>query len=174
MGLLQARILEWVTMTFSRRSSQPRDWTQVSRIASRFFTIWATREAQVNCTSIKYIKKKKEREKEGEEEEEEQASALPPCKQQAVSPTGGTWSEGKPCLSFFPGRLLSLAPPSWENTDSSGITWAGHCTEIKSVDCRARFNPWFCCVMLASYWIALFPQFHRGLPLMRQTERWMS
>ena len=138
MGILQARILEWVAMTSSRGSSQPRDWTQDSRIAGRFFTVWATREAQVNCTSIKYIKRKK---RDGEEEGE-QAFALLSCKQQAVSPTGGTWSEGKPCPSFFPGKLLSLAPPSfWENTYSSGITWAGHCIEVKSVDCRARFIP---------------------------------
>ena len=34
---LQARILEWVAFPFSRGSSQPRDWTQVSRIAGRFF-----------------------------------------------------------------------------------------------------------------------------------------
>ena len=45
MGILPARILEWVAMPFSRGSSQPRDWTQVSHIAGRFFTIWATREA---------------------------------------------------------------------------------------------------------------------------------
>ena len=37
-GILQARILEWVAFSFSRGSSQPRDRTQVSRIASRFFT----------------------------------------------------------------------------------------------------------------------------------------
>ena len=37
MGILQARILEWVAMT-SRGSSQPKDRTQVSRIAGRFFT----------------------------------------------------------------------------------------------------------------------------------------
>ena len=37
-GLLQARILEWVAFPFSRGSSQPRDRTQVSRIAGRFFT----------------------------------------------------------------------------------------------------------------------------------------
>ena len=43
--ILQARILEWVTIPFSRRSSQPRDQTWVSCIADRFFTIWATREA---------------------------------------------------------------------------------------------------------------------------------
>ena len=45
-GVLQARILEWVAFPFSRGSSQSRDWTQVSRIAGRFFTSWATREAQ--------------------------------------------------------------------------------------------------------------------------------
>ena len=44
--ILQARVLEWVAVPFSRRSSQPRDQTQVFRIAGRFFTVWATREAQ--------------------------------------------------------------------------------------------------------------------------------
>ena len=43
-GIFQARVLEWVAVSFSRRSSQPRDRTQVSRIAGRRFTIWATRE----------------------------------------------------------------------------------------------------------------------------------
>ena len=43
-GILQARLLEWVAIPFSRVSSQPRDWTQVSRFAGRFFTHWATRE----------------------------------------------------------------------------------------------------------------------------------
>ena len=45
-GILQARILEWVAIPFSRGSSQPRDWTWVSHITGRFFTVWATREAQ--------------------------------------------------------------------------------------------------------------------------------
>ena len=44
-GTLQARILEWIALPFSRGSSQPRDRTQVSPIAGRFFTSWATREA---------------------------------------------------------------------------------------------------------------------------------
>ena len=48
-GILQARILEWVTFPFSRGSSQPRDWTQVSLIAWRLFTSWATREALSYC-----------------------------------------------------------------------------------------------------------------------------
>ena len=45
-GTLPARILEWVAFPFSRGSFQPRDWTQVSRVAGRFFTSWATRELQ--------------------------------------------------------------------------------------------------------------------------------
>ena len=39
-GILTTRILEWVSMPFSRRSSRPRDGTQVSHIAGRFFTVW--------------------------------------------------------------------------------------------------------------------------------------
>ena len=46
MGIHQTRILEWVAMSSSRGSSQPRDRTQVSHIAGRFFITWATREAQ--------------------------------------------------------------------------------------------------------------------------------
>ena len=49
-GILQARILEWVAIPFSRESSQPRDQTQVSCIAGGFFTIWATREAPRKCS----------------------------------------------------------------------------------------------------------------------------
>ena len=44
-GIFQARVLEWVAISFSRGSSQPRDWTRVSRTADRCFTIRATREA---------------------------------------------------------------------------------------------------------------------------------
>ena len=44
-GILQARILEWVAISFSRGSSRPKDQTQVSRIAGRPFNFWAAREA---------------------------------------------------------------------------------------------------------------------------------
>ena len=44
-GILQAKILEWIAIPSSRGSSQSRNRTEVSRIAGRFFTIWATREA---------------------------------------------------------------------------------------------------------------------------------
>ena len=42
-GFFQARVLEWVAISFSRGSSQPRNQTWVSRIAGRLFTNWATR-----------------------------------------------------------------------------------------------------------------------------------
>ena len=44
-GIFQARVLEWITISFSRGSSWPRNRTQVSHIAGRCFTIWATKEA---------------------------------------------------------------------------------------------------------------------------------
>ena len=45
-GILHTRILEWVAMPSSGRSSQPKDRTQISRIAGGFFTDRATKEAQ--------------------------------------------------------------------------------------------------------------------------------
>ena len=51
-GILQARILEWVAISFSRRSSWPRDWTRVSCIEGRNFTVWAAREILFN---LKYL-----------------------------------------------------------------------------------------------------------------------
>ena len=43
--ILQAGVLEWDAIPSWSGSSQPRDWTWVSGIAGRFFTIWGTREA---------------------------------------------------------------------------------------------------------------------------------
>ena len=53
-GILQTRILKWVAIPFSRGSSQLRDQTQVSHIASRFFTIWTTREIENKNTEVIY------------------------------------------------------------------------------------------------------------------------
>ena len=58
-GVLQARKPEWVATPSSRGSSWPRDWTWVSCIADRFFTIWAPKEdyylfiEQLLCTELK-------------------------------------------------------------------------------------------------------------------------
>ena len=66
-GILQARILEWVAIIFSKEASQPRDQTWVSRIAGTFFTVWATKEdpddddskVHFNFRDVKIWKKKK-------------------------------------------------------------------------------------------------------------------
>ena len=52
--ILQARILEWVAISFSRGSSRPRDRTWVSHIGSRCFNLWATREAPDNYLNHGY------------------------------------------------------------------------------------------------------------------------
>ena len=51
-GISQARIPRWVAIPFSRVSSWPTDWIQVSCIAGRFLTIWATLEALLYCTTV--------------------------------------------------------------------------------------------------------------------------
>ena len=53
-GIFQARVLEWVAISFSRGSSQPRDQTQVSCIVSRHFTVSATREVQSESCLVVY------------------------------------------------------------------------------------------------------------------------
>ena len=51
-GIFQARILEWVVVSFCKGSSQSKDQIWVSCIAGRFFTVWATREAPTIVTMI--------------------------------------------------------------------------------------------------------------------------
>ena len=58
-GILQARILEWVAISFSRGSSWPRDWTRVSRIPGRRFNLWATYVNKIWQPSIQHSKTKK-------------------------------------------------------------------------------------------------------------------
>ena len=47
-GIFQARMLEWISISFSRGPFHPRNRTQVSRIAGRRFTIWTARKPQSN------------------------------------------------------------------------------------------------------------------------------
>ena len=44
-GILQARILQWGAISFSRGSSRPRDWTHISCIGRQILHCWVTREA---------------------------------------------------------------------------------------------------------------------------------
>ena len=58
-GIFQARVLEWVAISFFRGSSWPRDRTQISRIVSRHFTVWATREVLPSQLGDQKVKKQK-------------------------------------------------------------------------------------------------------------------
>ena len=51
-GILQARILEWVAISFSRGTSRPRNWTQVSSTAGRCFNNWPMKEAPFNFNHL--------------------------------------------------------------------------------------------------------------------------
>ena len=53
--IFQARVLEWIAVSFSRGSSQPRDRTQVSHHAGRCFTISATREAIIEPFNFSFF-----------------------------------------------------------------------------------------------------------------------
>ena len=55
-GILQARVLEWVAIPFSRGSSETRDWTRGSCTIGRFLTVWAPRGAHlfINFTNISW------------------------------------------------------------------------------------------------------------------------
>ena len=59
LGILQSGILEWVVISFSRRSSRPKDQTQVSWVAGRFFTTWVTRETCFKKKDILHLNPKK-------------------------------------------------------------------------------------------------------------------
>ena len=51
-GIFQAKIKEWVAVFFSRGSSRLRNQTQVSHIAGRLFTLWATKESQMKMATF--------------------------------------------------------------------------------------------------------------------------
>ena len=54
-GIFQARVLEWIAISFSRGPFQPRDRTQVSCIVGRCFTVWATREVLIMYSSFQLL-----------------------------------------------------------------------------------------------------------------------
>ena len=54
-GILQARVLEWVAIAFSRGSSLPRDWTQVSCIPGRHFNLWANETRSAESGSLRAV-----------------------------------------------------------------------------------------------------------------------
>ena len=54
-GILQARVLEWIAISFSKGSSRPRDRAQVSRVGGRRFNLWATREGFLGGSAVENL-----------------------------------------------------------------------------------------------------------------------
>ena len=145
-----ARILEWVAIPFSRRSSRPRDWTQVSCVGGRRFTVWATREVTDHYNTMQ--KPVQKRHKQDRVEAQDRArtilpgAASPWFAENRVSELGAAWVpclQGRHgprlqnnrdkdrgpelirniCVTFINWRVVRLAE-SWER----GERW-GHCWE---------------------------------------------
>ena len=72
-GILQARVLEWVAISFSRGSSQLRDQTRVSHIPGRHFNLRAIREAHISNSEGKVFLVEIETQRHGEEKQGERA-----------------------------------------------------------------------------------------------------
>ena len=77
--ILQARILEWVAISFSRGSSRPKDWTQVLGIAGRLFTDLAPREIDLNCWNRLQSYRLREHQRQAWQEKMPQNDSMHPC-----------------------------------------------------------------------------------------------
>ena len=133
-GILQTIILEWVAIPF-RGSSQPQDWTQVYPIAGGFFTLWATREAQMKSygwaliwhNSCPYKKKEywgtSTEEQPGEDTAGAQPSASPGETRRRPYPTStltsGFWPPGQwehTFLLFETTQSWCFVKAAWEDS----------------------------------------------------------
>ena len=105
-GILQARILEWVAISFSRRSSQPRNRTQVSHIVGRRFTIWAIREEPFYSlfSSVQFSRSVVS----DSLRPHESQHARPPC----PSPTPGVHSDSRPSSQWCHPAIHPRSSPS--------------------------------------------------------------
>ena len=97
-GILQARILEWVVISFSRGSSQLKDWTWVSHTAGRFFILWVTRDIPIQSKKLKKKKRIKV--------ESVSARKWNRC---------GTWDPSLQCYNACVWTYLSTADERWNN-----------------------------------------------------------
>ena len=159
-GILHARILQWVTILFSRGSSRHGDWSQVSWIAGRFFTIWVTRELSLIGEDTKtqtkhstwlagtcgYTAGKKERGEERKEEERGQDKSFPQMlhsRERKHKPKEEKQEELRVKMFW---AINSLYSPS--NTPAPITPWA---VSLKAVKSQPRYHPLF----INSAWVKL-------------------
>ena len=134
MGILQAKILEWVAMPSSTGFSQPRDRAQVSHIVGGFFAIWATREAWRPGGKAFYPKPCMSR---------QPSSQVAPFNEEQLSQvnTAGLWG--------------SLAPdwgPEWHTTVSTTISPPSKESSPGPVSQKMFNSLWIGCVGLRLVW----------------------
>ena len=119
-GIFQARILEWGASAFSRGSSRPRDWTQVSRIAGRFFTNWATRDENKKTTGGKVIKLKYQSyvltNRKSEKKKTEMESKIIKEKKKRILFRAEGWES-------FEGKAIGCTPFEWKKKKKKTPTW---------------------------------------------------
>ena len=130
-GILQARILECVAISFSRESSRPRDRTQVSHIAGRCFNLCATREAlKYKNTNIKDFKGRK-----GSQVERRGRRRERGVKGVALQTSPATYRYPG-IMGLFPGPPekggLELGPTRNQNQNSSSLPRGGDQSPILS------------------------------------------
>ena len=113
-GIFQARIREWVAISFSRGSSQPKDRTQVSCIAGRRFTIWATREAPSK----------------GRQAENHNHKKLTNLITQTTALSNSVKPWAMPCRAIQDGRVLVESPDkTWSTEEVNGKPLQYSCLE---------------------------------------------
>ena len=136
-GILQARILEWVAISFSRGSSWPRDRTQVFCIAGRLFTIWASREAY----KILYICLNKE------------TASLVSSLKSSLS-YFLVASQGKPCCLF----LWEIIPNSQRNCKNGTKNICIHSTQnhLLLIFCLIFFYQFSLSLLSSSFSVSIF------------------
>ena len=117
-GILQARILEWVFIPFSRGSCWPRDQTRVSHSTGRFFTVWVTRKSWEE-----YVTHSGKKEKKIEIPAAAAAAAAAAAKSLQSCPTLCEPIEGSPPGSPIPGILQARTLEWVASSSSSAWKW---------------------------------------------------
>ena len=139
-GSLQARILEWVAVSFSRESSWPRDWIQVSDTAGRFFTIWATREAHRDGCSVLWPL-------------HIQWLSHPPSSSPQIPQS--PWAPSSLKITWPPHLLFEhvLLPAPWNASFSGSFAVWDHVSSLANGPKTVYMNKWISCFLFVPQWL---------------------
>ena len=139
-GISQARTLEWVAISFSRESSWPRDWIQVSDTAGRFFTIWATREAHRDGCSVLWPL-------------HIQWLSHPPSSSPQIPQS--PWAPSSLKITWPPHLLFEhvLLPAPWNASFSGSFAVWDHVSSLANGPKTVYMNKWISCFLFVPQWL---------------------